>query len=102
MSAGPPDSIDGTDTPQPSARAIVLIARAMPWVARLAWVVVAIVGGAAIESAVAGRSDAVRWVVGIGAWGVFGVVALALVIPSVWSLTVSRVLAPLALVATAV
>ncbi len=75
------------------------MARIIPWVARLAWVLVAVVGGGALESAVDGRSDSVRWVVGVGGWVVFAVVAVGLLIPSAISLTVTRVGAPLALAA---
>jgi len=72
----------------------------MPWVARVAWIVVAVVGGTAIESAVDGRSSAVRWVAAVGGWAVFAAVAVALLIPSVRSLTVARLGAPLSIVAT--
>ena len=80
---------------------IALVGRSLPWMARLAWLLVAIVGGSAIEAAIEDRADGVRWVVAIGAWTVFALVALALVIPSVRSLTTARVLAPLSLGAIA-
>lgn len=92
----------GTDAPVSSTRAerrAAALARALPWVARLAWIVVAVVGGAAIDSAVDDRSGAVRWVVAIGAWAGFAGVAVALLIPSVISLTIARVGSPLAVVA---
>jgi hypothetical protein len=76
------------------------LARAMPWVARIAWIVVAVVGGTAVESAVADRSAAVSWTAAIGGWGLWAVAALGLAIASTWSLTVVRVVVPLALVAT--
>lgn len=76
------------------------VARAAPWVARLAWVVVAVVGGTAIESAVDDRSSPVAWTAAIGGWGLWAVAALGLAIASVWSLTVVRVVVPLALAAT--
>lgn len=63
---------------------------------------VAIVGGAALDAAVTDRSAAVRWTVAVGGWATFAAVAIAVLIPSVRSLTVSRVGAPLALVAAAV
>lgn len=69
------------------------------WVARVAWVLVAALGGAAIEAAVTDRSSAVRWACAIGGWTSWAVVALALAIPSVRSLTVARVVAPLSVVA---
>jgi hypothetical protein len=76
------------------------LARATPWVARIAWIVVAVVGGTAVESAVADRSAAVAWTAAIGGWGLWAVAALGLAIASTWSLTVVRVVVPLALVAT--
>ena len=79
-----------------------MLARVLPWVARIAWILVATVGGAALEAAVEDRSSGVRWTVAIGAWTVFGVVAAALLIPSVRSLTVARLGAPLAPVAAVV
>ena len=79
-----------------------MIARLLPWVARVAWILVAVVGGAALEAGVDDRSSAVRWTVAIGGWAVFAAVAAALLIPSVRALTVSRLGAPLAPVAAAV
>jgi hypothetical protein len=79
-----------------------ILARVLPWVARIAWILVAVVGGAAAEAAVEDRSGAVRWTVAIGGWGIFGSVAVALLIPSVRSLTVTRLGAPLAPVAAVV
>lgn len=74
----------------------------MPWVARVAWIVVAVVGGAALEAGVDGRSAAVRWTVAIAGWTTFAVVAVALLIPSVRSLTATRLAAPFAPVAAAI
>jgi hypothetical protein len=79
---------------------MTMAARAMPWVARVGWIVVAVVGGSAIQAAVDGRSSAVVWTTAIGGWLVWGVVALALAIASVRSLTVVRVGVPLAVIAT--
>jgi hypothetical protein len=76
------------------------VARFAPWVGRVAWIVVAVVGGRAIESAVDDRSAAVAWTVAIGGWGLWAIAALALAIASTWSLTVVRIVVPLALVAT--
>jgi hypothetical protein len=76
------------------------VARLAPWVGRVAWIVVAVVGGRAIESAVDDRSAAVAWTVAIGGWGLWAIAALALAIASTWSLTVVRIVVPLALVAT--
>lgn len=71
-----------------------------PWVARIAWIVVAVVGGSAVESAVDGRSSAVAWTAAIGGWGLWAAAALGLAVASVWSLTIVRVLVPVAPVAT--
>ena len=78
------------------ARVVVTLA----WVARAAWVLVAVAGGGAVEAAVDGRSSGVRWVAAVGGWAAFGAVALALLVPSVRSLTVVRVVAPLSIGAT--
>ena len=83
------------------ASTMTMAARAMPWVARAGWIVVAVVGGSAVQAAVEGRSSAVVWTTAIGAWLLWGVVALALAVASVRSLTVVRVGVPLAMVATA-
>lgn len=72
---------------------------ALVWTARVAWVLVAVVGGAAIEAAAAGRSDGVRWTIAIAGWTVWAIVGAALLIPSVATLTVARAGAPLALLA---
>ena len=72
------------------------------WIARGAWVLVAIVGGAAIDGALADRSDAVRWVAGAGCWTLWGLVMAALAVPAVRSLTIARVGAPLSLVVAVV
>ncbi len=76
------------------------LVRSTPWVARVAWIVVAVVGGTAIETAVEGRSSAVAWTAAIGGWGLWAVAALGLAIASVWALTVVRVVTPLAIAAT--
>jgi hypothetical protein len=76
------------------------VARFTPWVARAAWIAVALFGGAAIESAVDERSTAVVWTAAVGGWLLWGVAALGLALASVWSLTVTRVLVPMSLVVT--
>jgi hypothetical protein len=76
------------------------IADWLPWVARAAWLAVALAGGAAVDAAVTDRSDAVRWTATVGGWSIWGVCAAALVIAAVRSLTAIRLLAPLALGAT--
>ncbi len=79
--------------------ALGAVAAAMPWIARVAWVLVAVVGGAAVESAVDGRSAAVRWTAAVTGWVIWAIVALALAIGSTVTLTIARVATPLALVA---
>lgn len=76
------------------------VARFAPWVARIAWIVVAVIGGGAVEAAVDGRSSAVVWIAAIGGWTLWAVAALGLAIASTVSLTIVRVMVPLALVAT--
>jgi hypothetical protein len=76
------------------------VARFTPWAARAAWIAVAVVGGAAVESAVEGRSSAVAWTAAIGGWVLWAVAALGLAIASVRSLTAVRVVVPLSIVAT--
>jgi hypothetical protein len=79
---------------------MTMAARAMPWVARVGWIVVAVVGGSAIQAAVEGRSSAVVWTTAIGGWLLWGFAALALAIASVRSLTTVRMVVPIAVVAT--
>ncbi len=81
------------------AEPIDRLAHVTPWVARVAWILVAVIGGSAAESAVRDRSSAVAWASTIGGWGLWAVAALALAIASVRSLTVVRIVVPLALVA---
>jgi hypothetical protein len=76
------------------------LAPVVVWIARLAWVAVAVAGGSAVDAAVDGRSAAVRWTAAVGGWTTWAAVALALAIPSVRTLTVVRVAAPLAVAAT--
>ena len=71
------------------------------WTARVAWLLVAVLGGAAVEGAVSERSAAVRLVCGIGSWTLWGVVMLALAVPSVRSLTISRVVGPISILVAA-
>lgn len=73
--------------------------RWMPWVLRLVWVATAVAGAEAVAAAVDDRSEAVRTVAtwGAAAGWVAGVVAMA--IPAVVSLTATRVIVPVAIVA---
>jgi hypothetical protein len=93
-------SPDQRSAPATTRSPLDTVAVLMPWIARIGWVVVAVVGGTAVEAAVDGRSDAVAWTTAIGAWTVWAAVAAALAIPSVRSLTIARVGTPVALVAT--
>lgn len=92
---------DGGPSGSRTEQSIARLGAATPWIARLGWLVVAVVGGSAVESAVDGRSGAVAWTAAIGSWTLWGIVAAALTIASVRSLTVARVGTPLALAAAA-
>jgi len=67
------------------------------WLARLVWVLVGVV--APWSSLADGRSPAVSTVLNSVGWAGWGAVLIALVIPSAISLTVVRIIAPLAAVA---
>lgn len=88
------------DAVEPTRSILDRATQAMAWIARIVWIVVAVVGGAAVQSALDGRSAEVVWTATIGGWLVWGLVALGLAVASVRSLTVVRVGAPLAIVAT--
>jgi hypothetical protein len=93
-----------TAADEPTARTdgpIDMMERFTPWVARIAWVLVAVVGGRAVESAVADRSTAVAWTAAVGGWTLWAVAALGLAVAAARSLTIVRVVVPLSLVATA-
>lgn len=72
------------------------LTRALPWVARIAWIAVA-AGSGAIQTAVDDRVGGVRWVAGVGGWALWGSVVAALLIPSTFSLAWIRVIGPLAI-----
>lgn len=76
--------------------------RAVLWVARLAWVALAVIGGATFGDALAHHSRAVQVVGTISLWLGWAAVVLAIAVPSVAGLTVARVVAPMAFVATIV
>lgn len=72
----------------------------VPWALRAAWITVGVAGASAIDSATADRSAAVGDVATIGGavlW-LIGVAAMAL--PATWALTMTRVVVPIALVAS--
>jgi len=74
--------------------------RLVPWVARFGWIAVAVSGAPALDSALQGRSDTVRWVAtGLSAaiW-LAGVAAVAITATS--TLTLARVVIPMVIPAT--
>lgn len=72
------------------------------WVARLAWVAVAVLGGGCFGEALADRSRGVQVVATAALWVGWGAVALALAVPSTVGLTVARTGAPIGVVAALV
>ncbi len=69
------------------------------WLARIAWALLPVLVGPAVADAVEGRSAAVGTVATVGGWAVWVVVLVAALVPSTVSLTLWRVVAPLAAVA---
>ncbi|MDP9464532.1 MAG: hypothetical protein M3P52_07910 [Actinomycetota bacterium] len=72
------------------------------WGPRILWLAVGIGGVWSIGEAVEGRSAAVRTTVTVGAWLVWGVGVVALVVPSALGLTVMRMVSALACAASVV
>ena len=68
------------------------------WAARLVWLALAVVGGGAFGDALAEHSRAVQLTGTIGLWVGWAAVAVALLVPSVRSLTVVRSVVPAAVV----
>ncbi len=60
------------------------------------WASLALAAGPAVSAALDGRSAAVRLVAAVGCWAVWGVVLAASLVPTTVSLTVVRLLAPVA------
>lgn len=89
--------VETSSTERRARGAAVALGVAMLWGARLAWLAVAVIGGQAIGDAVAERSDAVQVVAVVGVWIGWAVGAVALVVPSIVSLTVVRAVVPGAL-----
>ena len=71
-----------------------------PWAVRLAWAVLPFVTGPAFADALDGRSPAVRTAASVLLWGVWGVTLCASLVAHPVSLTVLRLVAPAAVVAT--
>jgi hypothetical protein len=72
------------------------------WTARIAWLAVAVVGGAAIGDALDGRSRAVQLTGTTGAWVGWAAGAAALAVAGVGTLTLVRAVVPGSLVVAAV
>lgn len=64
--------------------------------ARLAWVILPVAAGPAVAEALDAASSPVRWVAAVLCWGAWVVGLVALLVPTTVSLTVIRVLAPVA------
>jgi len=77
----------------------VLEGRAVMWLARVSWLLFALVGGAAFGQALAPHSRPVQAVGTSLAWVAWGAVTAALLVPSTVSLTVVRSVVPAAVVA---
>ncbi|MEI6400838.1 MAG: hypothetical protein WCP59_01505 [Actinomycetota bacterium] len=76
--------------------------QAIVWLARLAWLLLAVVGGAGFGQALTTHSRAVQLVGTTVLWIGWAIVALALAVPSTMGLTAARTLTPTALVASIV
>lgn len=70
------------------------------WVFRALWVVLPVAAGPALGDALDGRSGPVQLVASVALWSAWAAVLVASLVPSTVSLTVLRVLAPAAGVAT--
>jgi hypothetical protein len=77
------------------------LARVVVWAARVAWLAVAIAGGAAIGEALGEHGRAVQLAGTAMAWTGWAVGAIALAVPSVVTLTLVRVVVPGSLVVAA-
>ena len=68
------------------------------WVERLLWIAAGVTTAMSVGDAVVHRSGAMRLTSAIVVWSVFGLVVLAVMVPSALGLTVVRTAAPLAVV----
>lgn len=73
---------------------------AIVWGCRLAWLLLAVVGGSAFSDALSGRVTSLSWVAGVALWTLFAACLIALMVASTASLTVVRLLLPLGLATT--
>ena len=64
------------------------------WGARVLWLTLPVTAGWALGEALSGRSSPVRVTAMAGAWGLWTVALVALLVPTTVSLTVARLLAP--------
>lgn len=78
------------------------VERAVPWVLRLAWVGVLVLGGRAVDAATADRGDAIGEVARLGGGLVWVLGVAAMAIPAVVSLTATRSIVPLSVPASIV
>jgi hypothetical protein len=97
---GKSSAVNSTVTPALHRVSADRWARVTTWGARLAWLAAAVIGGRAIGSATASRSDPVQIVATVGAWWGWAAGAIALAIPAVVTLTAVRVVVPGALAVT--
>ena len=79
-----------------SAGSRLLAALGGLWGPRILWLAIGVAGAWSVGEALDGRSAAVRTTVMIGAWVVWGIGVVALVVPSALGLTVMRMVAALA------
>ena len=77
----------------------LLTALAGVWAPRLVWLAVGATGLWSMHAALDGRSRELQWAVTAGAWVAWGAGLVALAVPSVSGLTVTRMLAALAIAA---
>lgn len=71
------------------------------WSFRVSWVVLAVIGGGGVSDALVGRSAGVRAVIGIGSFALWAAVLVASCVFHPLTLTVIRIVVPLALVLSA-
>ncbi len=64
------------------------------WACRIAWVLLAVVGGSAFSDALDGRTALLRWIAGVALWALFAVCFVAMAVTSTATLTMVRLLLP--------